>query len=155
MRANTILKYMTINWLTKNVEFPEPIVKEVIEAWLPKVATSHGKQIGVLTYILTDDEGILSVNREFLDHDYYTDIITFDYSKRSMVSGDIYVSLDTVATNAEQFNQNPVRELHRVLVHGLLHLCGINDKGAGEREIMERHEDEALELLQETIAEML
>ena len=146
---------MTINWLTKNVEFPEPIVKDVIEAWLPKVAASHGKQIGTLTYILTDDEGILAVNREFLDHDYYTDIITFDYSKRSMVSGDIYVSLDTVATNAEQFDQNPVRELHRVLAHGLLHLCGINDKAPGEREIMERHEDAALELLQETIAEML
>ena len=146
---------MTINWLTKNVEFPEVIVKEVIDLWLPKVAAQHAKQIGTLTYILTDDEGILDVNREFLQHDYYTDIITFDYSKRSMVSGDIYISLDTVATNAEQFNQNPLRELHRVIAHGLLHLCGINDKGPGEREIMERHEDEALVLLQETIAEQL
>ncbi len=146
---------MTINWLTKNVEFPEVIVKEVIDLWLPKVAAQHAKQIGTLTYILTDDEGILSVNREFLDHDYYTDIITFDYSKRSMVSGDIYISLDTVATNAEQFNQNPLRELHRVIAHGLLHLCGINDKGPGEREIMEQHEDEALLLLQQTIAEQL
>ena len=146
---------MTINWLAKNVEFPEVIVKEVIDLWLPKVAAQHSKQIGTLTYILTDDEGILAVNREFLEHDYYTDIITFDYSKRSMVSGDIYISLDTVATNAEQFNQNPLRELHRVIAHGLLHLCGINDKGPGEREIMEHHEDEALRLLQETIAEQL
>lgn len=143
---------MTINWLTKNVEFPEAIVKDLVSRWLPLVAEAHGKQIGILTYILTDDEGILEVNREFLQHDYYTDIITFDYSKRSMVSGDIYISLETVATNAEQFNQNPLRELHRVLAHGLLHLCGINDKGPGEREIMERHEDEALELLSETIS---
>lgn len=138
---------MTINWLTQNVEFPEVIEKSVVEPWLAKVAESEGKIAGRLTYILTDDEGILDVNRRFLQHDYYTDIITFDYSKRGMVSGDIYISLDTVATNAEQYGQNPIRELHRVLAHGLLHLCGINDKGPGEREIMERHEDAALQIL--------
>ena len=143
---------MIINWLTENVEFPDIIEKPLVETWLAKVAEAHGKIPGTLTYILTDDEGILAVNRKFLNHDYYTDIITFDYSKRSMVSGDIYISLDTVGTNAEQFGQNPIRELHRVLVHGLLHLCGINDKGPGEREIMERHEDEALDLLAELIS---
>lgn len=142
---------MTINWLTENVDFPEVIETSVVESWLKKVAESHGKIPGTLTYILTDDEGILRVNRQFLNHDYFTDIITFDYSKRGMVSGDIYISLETVATNAEQFGQNPVRELHRVLAHGLLHLCGINDKGPGEREIMERHEDAALEMLREML----
>ncbi|MDE6513229.1 MAG: rRNA maturation RNase YbeY [Muribaculaceae bacterium] len=142
---------MNIRWLTENVEFPDVIVKEIAEPWLDKVARAHGKIPGTLTYILTDDEGILRVNRQFLNHDYFTDIITFDYSKRGMVSGDIYISLETVATNAEQFGQNPVRELHRVLAHGLLHLCGINDKGPGEREIMERHEDQALELLSEML----
>lgn len=142
---------MNIRWLTENVEFPDVIVKEIAEPWLAKVAEAHGKIPGTLTYILTDDEGILRVNRQFLNHDYFTDIITFDYSKRGMVSGDIYISLETVATNAEQFGQNPVRELHRVLAHGLLHLCGINDKGPGEREIMERHEDEALAILSEML----
>ncbi|MBD5187526.1 MAG: rRNA maturation RNase YbeY [Bacteroidales bacterium] len=142
---------MTIRWLTENVEFPDVISKEIVEPWLAKVAEAHGKIPGTLTYILTDDEGILRVNRKFLDHDYFTDIITFDYSKRGMVSGDIYISLETVATNAEQFGQNPIRELHRVLAHGLLHLCGINDKGPGEREIMEQHEDRALELLYEML----
>lgn len=142
---------MNIRWLTENVEFPDVIVKEIVEPWLAKVARAHSKIPGALTYILTDDEGILRVNRQFLNHDYFTDIITFDYSKRGMVSGDIYISLETVATNAEQFGQHPVRELHRVLAHGLLHLCGINDKGPGEREIMERHEDEALELLAEML----
>lgn len=142
---------MNITWLTENVDFPEVIEKAIVEPWLAKVAEAHGKIPGTLTYILTDDEGILAVNRKFLNHDYYTDIITFDYSKRSMVSGDIYISLDTVATNAEQFGQNPVRELHRVLAHGLLHLCGINDKGPGEREIMEQHEDAALELLHQLV----
>lgn len=143
---------MIINWLTENVEFPEVIEKPLVEAWLAKVAETHGKIPGKLTYILTDDEGILAINRKFLKHDYYTDIITFDYSKRAMVSGDIYISLETVGTNAEQFGQNPIRELHRVLVHGLLHLCGINDKGPGEREIMERHEDDALALLADMLA---
>lgn len=142
---------MIIRWLTENVEFPDVISKEIVEPWLAKVAEAHGKIPGTLTYILTDDEGILRVNRKFLDHDYFTDIITFDYSKRGMVSGDIYISLETVATNAEQFGQNPIRELHRVLAHGLLHLCGINDKGPGEREIMEQHEDRALELLYEML----
>lgn len=142
---------MIINWITENVEFPEVIEKPLVEAWLAKVAEAHGKIPGTLTYILTDDEGILAVNRKFLQHDYYTDIITFDYSKRAMVSGDIYISLDTVGTNAEQFGQNPIRELHRVLVHGLLHLCGINDKGPGEREIMEQHEDAALDMLAELL----
>lgn len=142
---------MTINWLTERVEFPEVVEKSIVEPWLAKVAEAHGKIPGRLTYIFTDDEGILKVNREFLQHDYYTDIITFDYSKRGMVSGDIYISLDTVATNAEQFGQNPVRELHRVIAHGMLHLCGINDKGPGEREIMEQHENEALEMLAEML----
>ncbi len=142
---------MTINWLTEHVEFPEVVEKSIVEPWLAKVAEAHGKIPGRLTYIFTDDEGILKVNREFLQHDYYTDIITFDYSKRGMVSGDIYISLDTVATNAEQFGQNAVRELHRVIAHGMLHLCGINDKGPGEREIMEQHENAALEMLAEML----
>lgn len=137
---------MKINWLTENVDFPTAIDKPRVERWLEAVATAHDKIAGTLTYILTDDEGILKVNREFLQHDYYTDIITFDYSKRRMVSGDIYISLDTVRSNAEQFATDPDRELHRVLAHGLLHLCGINDKGPGEREIMEAHENEALDL---------
>lgn len=138
---------MAINWLTENIEFPEVLDKEIVGSWLQRVAASHGKILGPMTYILTDDEGILRVNREFLNHDYFTDIITFDYSKRRMVSGDIYISLETVATNAEQFQQNPIQELYRVVAHGLLHLCGINDKGPGEREIMEQNENQALELL--------
>lgn len=138
---------MTTSWLTENVEFPEAIDRERVERWLEAVAAAHGKIAGTLTYIFTDDEGILRVNREFLRHDYYTDIITFDYSKRRMVNGDIYISLDTVRSNAEGLSVDPVRELHRVVAHGMLHLCGINDKGPGEREIMEAHEDEALKLL--------
>ncbi|MDD6758912.1 MAG: rRNA maturation RNase YbeY, partial [Paraprevotella sp.] len=95
-------------------------------------------------YVFVDDERILEVNRQFLSHDYYTDIITFDYTHQKVISGDLYISLDTVRTNADMLGQPYERELHRVIIHGILHLCGINDKGPGEREIMEAAENEAL-----------
>ena len=91
------------------------------------------------------------MNREFLKHDYYTDIITFDYSTRQRISGDMVISLDTVLTNAEQLGAKYETELMRVLIHGVLHLCGINDKGPGEREIMEQHENSALAILPDNV----
>ena len=108
---------------------------------------AHGFEAGRLSYLFCDDETILATNREFLQHDYYTDIITFDYSTPRRVSGDMVISLDTVATNAAGLGADYHRELLRVIIHGVLHLCGINDKGPGEREIMESHEDAALRLL--------
>ena len=132
-----------ITWNTENVTLPEIDVR-LMERWLADVARSHDKILGQLCYVFCDDETILKVNREFLNHDYYTDIITFDYSRRKLVSGDMYISLDTVASNAESIGASYDSELNRVIVHGLLHLCGINDKGEGEREIMEAHEDAAL-----------
>ena len=113
-------------------------------AWIARVAEKHGKRIGNVNYIFCTDDEILDVNRQYLRHDYYTDIITFDYCAHGILSGDIYISLDTVASNAEGLEKDPVEELHRVLIHGILHLVGINDKGPGEREIMEHAEDEAL-----------
>ncbi len=136
---------MTIDWQTEGVDMPSLDMKRV-ETWLAKVAEAHDRFIGALAYVFCDDAKILDVNREFLKHDYYTDVITFDYSRRRMVSGDIYISLDTVATNARQFDADYDTELLRVIVHGLLHLCGINDKGPGEREIMEAHENQALSM---------
>ena len=113
-------------------------------AWIARVAEKHGKRIGNVNYIFCTDDEILDVNRQYLRHDYYTDIITFDYCAHGILSGDIYISLDTVTSNAEELQKDPVEELHRVLIHGILHLVGINDKGPGEREIMEHAEDEAL-----------
>mgnify|MGYP003398091142 FL=1 len=113
-------------------------------AWIARVAEKHGKRIGNVNYIFCTDDEILDVNRQYLHHDYYTDIITFDYCANDILSGDIYISLDTVASNAEGLEKDPDEELHRVLIHGILHLVGINDKGPGEREIMEHAEDEAL-----------
>lgn len=115
-----------------------------IKNWLEGVAAAHEKKVGNLNYLFCDDKCILETNLKFLNHDYYTDIITFDYSYKNRVSGDIFISLETVKSNAEKFSENYQRELLRVIVHGLLHLCGINDKAPGEREIMEREEDKAL-----------
>lgn len=118
-----------------------------VSAWIERVALDHGRIVGPITYIFCDDETILGVNRQFLNHDYYTDVITFDNSIGRMLRGDIYISLDTVRSNAELQRCPYSVELHRVIIHGVLHLCGINDKGPGEREIMEQHEDSALAIL--------
>lgn len=135
-----------IDFLTKNVEMPQ-LDNTKLNEWIVDVAKSHDKVVGRLTYIFCDDEYILETNRKFLNHDYYTDIITFDYSNRRRISGDMVISLDTVRTNAEQFSRVYDEELLRVVIHGVLHLCGINDKGPGEREIMEQHENDALAML--------
>ena len=128
-----------------NVKIPE-LDFEKVKIWLGEVATNHARQIRNINYLFCDDQEILNVNKKFLNHDYFTDIITFDYSSRDKVSGDIVISIDTVKSNAEELKEDFKRELLRVIVHGLLHLCGIDDKGIGEREIMERNENEALEL---------
>ena len=132
-----------ISYNTVNVKMPA-IRRRDTSAWVKTVAASYGKKVGEIAYIFVDDEEILRVNREYLQHDYYTDIITFDYTEGDTISGDLFISLDTVRTNAEQFDKPYEEELHRVIIHGILHLCGINDKGPGEREIMEAAEDKAL-----------
>lgn len=110
------------------------------------MAASHGKTIGNVNYLFCDDEEILRVNREFLRHDYFTDIITFDYTHKDRIGGDIFISLDTVGSNAADLGEDSLTELLRVIAHGVLHLCGIDDKGPGEREKMEEAENAALSL---------
>ena len=134
-----------VTYNTDGVKMPS-IKKRENTAWVKAVAASYGKRVGEIAYIFVDDEKILEVNRQYLGHDYYTDIITFDYCEGDVISGDLFISLDTVRTNAEQMGATYEEELHRVIIHGILHLCGINDKGPGEREIMEAAEDKALAL---------
>ncbi len=124
------------------------IKKRDTTAWIKAVAATYGRKVGEVGYLFVDDEKILEVNREYLGHDYYTDIITFDYDEDDTINGDLVISLDTVRTNAEQFGKAYDEELHRVIIHGILHLCGINDKGPGEREIMEAAENRALAILE-------
>ena len=139
-----------ISYNTDGVKMP-PIRRRDTSAWIKQVAASYGKTVGSIAYIFCNDEKILEVNRQYLQHDYYTDIITFDYCEdeevmghKNTISGDLFISLDTVRTNAEQQATTYEEELHRVIIHGILHLVGINDKGPGEREIMEAAENNAL-----------
>lgn len=135
-----------IQFQTYDVDMPV-LDFTLLREWIEQVCVEHGCLPGVLVYQFCSDEHILDVNRRFLSHDYYTDIITFPYSENDRVSADIVISLDTVLSNAATVGQTYERELHRVIIHGVLHLCGIDDKGPGEREIMEQHENEALSLL--------
>ena len=135
-----------ITYNAEGIRMPK-IRKRDTSAWIKAVAASYGRKVGDIGYMFVDDEKILEVNREYLGHDYYTDIITFDYDEGDTINGDLVISLDTVRTNAEKFGKTYEEELHRVIIHGILHLCGINDKGLGEREIMEAAENKALEIL--------
>ncbi len=136
-----------ITYSAENVKMPK-FRKRDTSAWIKKVAASYGRKVGEIGYLFVDDEKILEVNNEYLGHDYYTDIITFDYDEDDIINGDLVISIDTVRSNAELFSKPYEEELYRVIIHGILHLCGINDKGPGEREIMEQEENKALAMLQ-------
>ncbi|MBQ9532934.1 MAG: rRNA maturation RNase YbeY [Prevotella sp.] len=137
-----------ITYNAEGVKMPS-IKKRATKQWIRNVAATYGRTVGEVGYLFVDDEKILEVNREYLGHDYYTDVITFDYDEGTTVNGDIVISLDTVRSNAEQFGKDYDEELHRVIIHGILHLCGINDKGPGERELMEAAENRALQMLRQ------
>lgn len=134
---------MSITYNAERIPLPA-LDQPAVTDWIERVAATFGLKIGDINYIFVDDERILELNRQFVGHDYYTDHIGFDYSEGKRISGDIYISLDTVCTNAEKFGATYDHELHRVIIHGVLHLCGINDKEPGEREQMEAEEDKAL-----------
>ena len=122
-----------------------PDIREAeVSAWVRQVAKSYGKVVGDINYIFVDDETILDINRRFIGHDYYTDHIGFDYSDAGALSGDIYISLDTVRSNAELYGATFDEELRRIIIHGLLHLCGLRDKTPEERQQMQQAEDQAL-----------
>ncbi len=132
-----------ITYNAEGIRMPQ-IKRRETSAWIKAVAAAHGRKVGEVGYLFVNDEKILEVNREYLNHDFYTDVITFDYDEGDRINGDIVISLDTVRSNAELFGKDYDEELHRVIIHGILHLCGINDKGPGEREQMEAAENEAL-----------
>ena len=134
-----------ITYNADGVKMPK-IKRKDTTAWIKAVAQSYGKKVGEVGYMFVNDEKILEINNEYLGHDYYTDVITFDYDEDDVVNGDIVISLDTVRTNAELFDKAFEDELYRVIIHGILHLCGLNDKGPGEREIMEEAENKALKM---------
>lgn len=132
-----------ITYNTINVSMPD-IAEAEVSAWVRSVAATYNKVIGDVNYIFVDDETMLDINRRFIGHDYYTDHIGFDYSQGNALSGDIYISLDTVGSNAELFDVTFDEELRRIIIHGLLHLCGLRDKSPEERALMQKAEDAAL-----------
>ena len=134
-----------ITYNAEGIKLPK-IGKRDTTRWIKAVAATHNSKVGEIGYMFVNDEKILEVNNEYLGHDYYTDVITFDYCEGNILNGDIVISLDTVRSNAEKFGKTYEDELFRVIIHGVLHLCGINDKGPGEREIMEENENKALAL---------
>jgi probable rRNA maturation factor len=119
---------------------------EFLFSWYTQVCVIEDKLLGDVTLIFCSDEYLLDMNRTHLDHDYYTDIITFDYSEGNIVSGDLFISYDRVVDNASSFSSSINDELHRVCVHGLLHLCGYKDKSKLDELLMRQKEDEMLNL---------
>jgi len=130
-----------LNFFTEDVDFKltSPLK---IKKWLRKTSESEGCRIEGLNYIFCSDPYLLEVNKQYLDHDYFTDIITFDHSEEEgVLEGDIYVSIDRVRENAETFHVSFEVEMHRVLVHGLLHLAGYDDQNADLKQQMREKED--------------
>ncbi len=134
-----------ISYNVENIKMPK-IAKRETSAWIKTIATKYGKKIGDIAYIFCNDETILNVNRQYLNHDYYTDIITFDYCENNILNGDIFISLETVASNAQEFNVTFEDELYRVLIHGILHLCGQDDQTPELRAEMINKENDALSM---------
>jgi len=134
-----------IDFFSESIEFSLSD-SDNISNWILDVATIEGKVIGDLSYIFCDDSYLLNINKEYLDHDYFTDIITFDYTEDNIISGDIFISIDRVKENAYNLNLSFIDELHRVIIHGVLHLCGYKDKTEIEASTMRQLEDNSLTL---------
>lgn len=120
--------------------------EQELQHWLIDVLQSEAKELGYLNFILLSDDALLEMNKNYLDHDYYTDVITFDLSNSDIISGEIYISIDRVIDNANELNKEVDDELHRVMVHGLLHLVGYDDKSPEDKELMTSKEDNYLHL---------
>lgn len=120
---------------------------EFFVLWLTKLCHIHGKTLDELNLIVCSNNYLLDVNRKHLNHDYYTDIITFDYCEDDKVAGDLFVSIDMVEENATKYNVSRETELHRVIAHGVLHLIGFNDKLENQKSVMRKKEEEALNLI--------
>lgn len=134
---------MNIQFFNEDVELPRLDVERV-KKWLNFIAKKHDKVVGDLSYIFCSDDYLLSVNRQYLDHDYLTDIITFDYTEGSIISGDVFISTDRVSENAIEFNVSDDEELLRVISHGVLHLIGFNDKNDADQKVMTQQENASI-----------
>ncbi|MFV0392594.1 MAG: rRNA maturation RNase YbeY [Paludibacteraceae bacterium] len=134
-----------INFLSENIELPD-FDQTKISQWVKIITAQNGKKLGQINYIFCDDAKILEINNRYLRHDYYTDIITFDYSSATSIKGDIFISVTTVSSNAVNLDIDFNNELLRVIIHGILHLCGQDDKTPDSKSVMRLRENDALEI---------
>ena len=123
--------------------------KQKIRRWIKKVIENEGKELGELNIILTRDKELLELNKTYLSRKYPTDVITFEYNQEKKISGDIYLSIERIRENALKFNEKDDREINRVIIHGILHLMGYNDKKKEEQKRMRQKENEYLSLFDE------
>lgn len=121
--------------------------KAAVKSWIRKITEQEGKTAGNISYFFCTDEYLLNINRQFLQHDFYTDIITFDYSEKTKAEGEIFISIERVKENARSFKQSFEKELMRTIIHGILHLCGYKDKTATDKKTMRAKEDEAIGMM--------
>ena len=133
-----------IQYIAEEIKLPA-LQKQKINNWIKDTAAGYEKKVGDIAYIFCSDERILEINKQYLNHDYFTDIISFDYSEGSIISGDIFISVDTVQSNSAEFGVSFETELLRILIHGILHLCGQDDKTPELRTEMTKKENSALE----------
>ncbi|OFX52809.1 MAG: rRNA maturation RNase YbeY [Bacteroidetes bacterium GWB2_41_8] len=137
---------MSINYCSEDVSVPK-IKKRKISGWIKETIISEGKIPGEISFIFCSDNFLLEVNKQYLNHDYFTDIITFDYVENDVISGDIFISCDRVKENAKEFNAEFLNELSRIIIHGVLHLCGYKDKSKKDKFLMTQKEDFYLNVL--------
>ncbi len=130
----------TISFQAESIKFSMPD-KKVVKEWIKNTIAEESKRVGEVSIVFCSDEYLLKVNNEFLKHDFYTDIITFDYCEDDLISGDLLISIDRVRENAEIQKGLFIDELHRVIIHGILHLLGYHDKAKNEVKVMREKED--------------
>lgn len=135
-----------INYFNEDTKIPK-FQRRLYSNWIKSIVNKYGYKLGEINYIFCSDKYILEINRQYLNHDYFTDIITFNYNNDKLISSDIYISIDTVAKNADYYHVNFENELNRVMIHGILHLLGFDDKSEDEKIVMRKKEDEALDFL--------
>jgi rRNA maturation RNase YbeY len=138
---------MSIIYFAEDVSFPK-LKKRKTSGWIKKVIISEGKSVGEISFIFCSDNYILEVNKKYLNHDYYTDIITFDYVECDKINGDIFISTDRVRDNANAFSKTFNNEMNRILIHGVLHLLGYKDKNRKDKSLMTKMEDIYLKVLE-------
>ena len=135
-----------INYFNEEIQLPK-LKRRIYSKWIKSIIIEYGFTLGEINYIFCSDKYLLQINKQYLNHDYFTDIITFNYNIEKFVSSDIYISIETVAKNADYYNVTFDNELNRVMIHGILHLLGFDDKTEDEKIVMKEKEDEALDLL--------